>query len=161
MTIRGPRDRWITACLARRVTAVMRLPVRVRSRRSFDTPRSTSVLASAARRMVRPPSRGASSRTMVSTSGSSGTGQLPPRDVTTPGLAGETDALARRAARSGGGGDGGPERGDGEHAPAFHPKSAPVVTGGARVKHQDPLAQVVGEDDLGAGLGGVRIAARR
>src|SRR5947208_4456688 len=97
---RWPLDSRNTACLARRITSSIVLPLSVRNRRGLDTRRSTSVLVSFARAIRYPSSRGASSRTIVSTSGSSGTAppDLPPPDVPPIRLALECDQLARGGA---------------------------------------------------------------
>src|SRR2546428_12339757 len=56
---RWPLDKRNTACLARRITSSIVLPLRVRSRRGFETRRSTSVLARRARAVREaPPPRG-------------------------------------------------------------------------------------------------------
>src|SRR5438067_105879 len=99
------------------------IAARVPSRRFANT-KGVNVLARRARRMRWPSSRGARSRTIVSTSGSSGTLDLPPPDVAPPRLPLERDALARRGA---------PLRRlrhrvtdarHGEHAPAAHAQRA-------------------------------------
>ena len=99
-TIRAPVMRgWIiilspdsnrsTTCLARRVTSATRLPPSTRSSVRGVTPRSTSVLRSRGFFRRRPVSRGAMPRTMVSTSGSSGTLYLSPPDIRPEDLAAE------------------------------------------------------------------------
>src|SRR5688572_24795141 len=76
-------------------------PVSAFSRRGFETSLRTSVFLSSARAIFAPSSCGAISRTMVSTSGSSGTLDLTPRDVAPPGFALEGDT--RRGFPAGGG----------------------------------------------------------
>src|SRR2546426_5772417 len=78
----------------------MVLPRNVLISRALETRRKTSVLLSCTRAMRNPSSRGASSRTIVSTSGSSGTLDLAPGDIAPPGFALEGNPLRPRAARS-------------------------------------------------------------
>src|SRR2546427_3209136 len=100
MIIRWPLDSRNTACLARRVICSIVLPRNVLISRALETRRKTSVLLSCTRAMRNPSSRGASSRTIVSTSGSSGTLDLAPGDIAPPGFALEGNPLRSRAARS-------------------------------------------------------------
>src|SRR4029453_10531113 len=91
---------------------------RVRRRRGLVTLRSTSVFASLAVAIRCPSSLGASSRTIVSTSGNSGTRDLPPADVATERLAGEIDLGACGGAFLRGLRDRVTERSGGEHPAA-------------------------------------------
>src|SRR5205807_6651808 len=135
--MRWPERSRNTACLARRSTAVMVFPASVAKRRAFDTRRNTSVLARSARRTRRPASSGARSRTIVSTSGSSGTLDLPPRDVPTPGLAFEMDPLACRRAAPRGLRDRAGQARHVEHAAAGGAEHSIGIAIGPRVEDQD------------------------
>src|SRR2546422_10249633 len=157
-TRRWPLARRRTACLARRLTSSTALPVRVRNNRGFDTRRNTSVFLSRARTILWPSSRGPISRTIVSTSGSSGTLRLPPPDVPPVGLPLEGDALAQRRA---------PGRrlrhrvadpGHAEHAAAVHPQGAVRVAVGARMEHERVGGRLLGQHDRGAHLGLIGVA---
>src|SRR5258706_14548790 len=99
MIMRWPDNRRNTPCLGGRVTCSMVLPLSVLIRRGFDTSRNTSVFFNSTRAIRDPSRRGAISRTIVSTSGSSGTLDLPPGDVAPPGLALERNPLGPAAAR--------------------------------------------------------------
>src|SRR5919198_547913 len=163
MISRWPLDRRNTACLARRPTCSIVLPISVVMSRDFLTWRSTSVLRSCTRAMRHPSRRGARSRTIVSTSGSSGTFDLAPRDVASPGLAVERDPLGGRAARRGGRGHGGAEARHTEHATAGGAQSSFVVAVRARLKDDHVVTQIgrVGEPDGDALLRVVGVAPRR
>src|SRR5260370_40403149 len=98
--MRWPDDSRNTACLARLVICSVVLPLSALIRRGFDTSRSTSVFFNSARAIREPSRRGAISRIIVSTSGSSGTpspvllaADLPPGDVAPPGLALQGNSL--------------------------------------------------------------------
>src|SRR5713226_6940603 len=149
-----------TACFARRLTCSKALPRRVRSKRGFETRRSTSVLASRTRAILAPSSRGASSRTIVSTSGSSGTLLLPPTDVATVGFSPERDQLAAASAARPRGRHAVPEPRDGEDPPAVHPQGTVRVAGRPGVEHERLRLEVARNGDRGAALGFVGIARR-
>src|SRR6266576_6609893 len=163
MIIRWPDDNRNTACFARRVTCSMVLPVSVLTSRALLTSRRTSVLRSCTCAMRRPSRRGAISRTIVSTSGSSGTLDLAPRDVAPPGLAFERNSLDRRAARRCRECHRRPEACHAEHAAAGCPQTPLVVSIRARVKYDHVVTQPlrVGEADRHALLWIVGITARR
>src|SRR3989442_3186606 len=153
-TRRWPLPSRSTACLAGRLTSSAVLPLRVRSRGGLETRRSTSLFASRARAILWPSSRGASSRTIVSTSGSSGMlpplplpaapRDLAPADVPAVGLPLERDQLARVGALLRGVRHGVAQPRHREHAPAVHPQRA--VGGGGAVgapwEHQPPPPHV-------------------
>src|SRR3989441_292129 len=172
-TRRWPLPSRSTACLARRLTSSTVLPLRVRSRRGLETRRSTSLFASRARAILWPSSRGASSRTIVSTSGSSGMlpplplpvapRDLAPADVPAVGLPLERDQLARVGALLRGVRHGVAQPRHREHAPAVHPQRAVGggVAVGARVEHERPRLHVARHDDGRAQLRLVGIAGRR
>src|SRR5207244_7301520 len=107
-------------------------PCRVRSRRGVQTRRSMSALASRARVTRNPSSRGASSRTIVSTSGSSGTllPDLPPGDVAAVRLPRKCDQLARIAAAFRGLVHGIAQPGDREQPPSLDAPGAVRVASG-------------------------------
>src|SRR5689334_15209433 len=144
MIMRWPDASRNTACLARRVTCSMVLPRRVLIRRGLDTSRSTSVFLSSTRAIRHPSSRGAISRTIVSTSGSSGTLDLAPGDVAPPGLALEGDALGRHTACLSGDRHGGSEPGHTQYAAARGTQFPLVVPVGAGVKNDHVVAEVLG-----------------
>src|SRR5436189_3432215 len=137
MIMRCPLDRRNTACLARRYTCSIVLPVSVLMRRAWETCRRTSVFLSCTCVMRHPSSRGAISRTIVSTSGSSGTLNLTPGDVAAPGHALEGDALGGATACLRGDSHGRTETGHVQHAAAGRPQSPLVVAVRARVKDDD------------------------
>src|SRR6266576_1575075 len=149
MIMRWPYDSRNTACLARRETCSMVLPRSVLSKRGFETSRSTSVFFSSTRAMRHPSKRGAISRTIVSTSGSSGTLDLAPGDVTPPGLALERNLLGPAAARLRRERHGLAKAGHTQHAAARGPQSALVVAVGAGVKDDHVVTEVrrVGKPD--------------
>src|ERR1044071_7059750 len=126
----------------------MVFPVKVLMRRAFVTSRSTSVLRSCTRAMRHPSRRGARSRTIVSTSGSSGTLDLAPGDVAPPGLALENDPLGCRAAGRGGERHGRTETRDVQDAAAGGPQHAVGCARRAGVKDDDVVSQVGGRRDL-------------
>src|SRR6266498_3077070 len=134
MIMRWPDDSRMTACLARRETCSMVLPRNVLIRRGLETWRSTSDFFSSTRAMRHPSSRGAISRTIVSTSGSSGTLDLAPGDVAPPGLALERNPLGPAAARLRGERHGVAKAGHTQHTAARGPQFALVVAVGAGVK---------------------------
>src|SRR6266700_2708100 len=166
-TSRWPLANRNTACLARRLTSSTVLPRRVFRRRGFETRRSTSVFARRARAIRYPSSRGASSRTIVSTSGSSGTPppplprDLPPTDVPPPRLALEHDQLAAAGALPRRLGHAVAQGGHGEHPPAVHPQRAVGVAIGARVEHQGPGVEIAWHHDRRAELRLAGVAGRR
>src|SRR5258705_550356 len=150
MIMRSPDDSRNTACLARRGTCSMVLPLSALIRRGFDTSRSTSVFFNSARAIREPSRRGAISRIIVSTSGSSGTpspvllaADLPPGDVAPPGLALEGNSLGPVTARLRGDRHRGPEPGHAQHPAAGRAESPLVVPVGAGVKHDHVVAEVL------------------
>src|SRR5437867_1808279 len=159
-TSRWPLARRSTACLARRLTCSTAFPVRVRSNRGFETRRNTSLFLSRARTILWPSSRGPISRTIVSTSGSSGTLQLPPSDIPPVGLPLEGDALAQRRAPGRGLRDRVAEPGHAEHAAAVHPQRAVRVAVRARVEHVRVGRWLGWKHDRGAHLGLIGVAPR-
>src|SRR5690349_9230287 len=104
-------------------------------RRGFVTWRRTSVFLSSTWAMRHPSSRGAMPRTIVSTSGSSGTLDLAPGDVAPPGLALERNPLGAAAARLRRARHGVAKTGHTQHAAARGPQSALVVAVGPGVKN--------------------------
>src|SRR5882762_2535056 len=142
MIMRWPLDSRNTACFARRETCSMVLPRSVLMRRAFETCRSTSVLLSCTRAMRHPSKRGAISRTMVSTSGSSGTLDFPPGDVAPPGLALEGDALGAGAAGPRRQGNGRAEAGDVQDATTRGAQRAFLVPGCAGVKDDHVISEL-------------------
>src|SRR5436309_14611631 len=142
-TRRWPLVRRNTACLARRPTSSKPLPLSVRSRRAFDTRRSTSVFASRACAILKPSSRGASSRTIVSTSGSSGTRlpDFPPADVAPVGLPLKGDELTRVTAAPRGLGHRITQPRHREDPAAVHPQGAVRVAERARVEYERPALE--------------------
>src|SRR5258708_22028994 len=114
---------------------------RVLMRRGLETSRRTSDFLSRACATRAPSRRGARSRTIVSTSGSSGTLDLTPGDVAAPGLAIEGDALGGATARLRGERHRGAKTGHAEHAATGGPQSPLVVVERARVKDNDIVAQ--------------------
>src|SRR5882762_7231866 len=141
MIMRWPDESRNTACLARRETCSMVLPRNVLIRRALETWRSTSVFFSSTRAMRHPSRRGAISRTIVSTSGSSGTLDLAPGDVAPPGLALEGDALHCAAARLRGERHGGAETGHAQHAATGGTQPSLIVAVRARVKNDHVVAE--------------------
>src|SRR6266571_5537284 len=162
-TRRSPLASRNTACLARRPTSSKAFPLRVRSKRGFDTRRSTSVFARRTRAILKPSSRGASSRTIVSTSGSSGTRLpgFPPRNVAPIRLSRKRDQLARIGAAARSLAHRVAQPGDREHPSAVHPEPALRVALGARVEHQRPGLEIARHDDRGTQLGLIGIPGRR
>src|SRR2546422_9453816 len=159
-TRRWPLARRNTACLARRLPSSTALPVRVRNNRGFETRRNTSVFLSRARTILWPSSRGPISRTIVSSSGSSGTLQLPPSDGSPVGLPLEGDGLAQCRAPGRGLRDRIAEPGHAEHAAAVHPQRAVRVAVGARVEDERVGRGVSREHDGGAHFRLVGVAPR-
>src|SRR6266852_5443810 len=100
---------------------------------------------------------------MVSTSGSSGTLDLPPRDVAAPGLAFKLDALRRGPAGCGGSGHVGAQPGHTEYAASGGPQPAVGIAVGAGMKDDHVFAQLIARRkiDRYAFLGVLRIAAGR
>src|SRR5262245_13978407 len=99
---------------------------------------------------MRPPSRrGPISRTIVSTSGSSGTLDLAPRDVAPPGPALEGNPICGAAACLRGERHRLPDTGDVQHAATGAAEFSLIVAVGAGVKNEDVLPQlrVVGQPD--------------
>src|SRR5258706_1218557 len=143
MIMRWPDDSRNTACFARRVTCSMVLPLSVLIRRGFDTSRNTSVFFNSTRAIRDPSRRGAISRTIVSTSGSSGTSDLPPGDVAPPGLALEGNALGPVTARLRGDRHRGSESGHTQHPAAGGTQSPLVVPVRAGVKNDHIVAEVL------------------
>src|SRR5947207_15236447 len=94
--------------------------------------------------MRHPSRRGAMSRTMVSTSGSSGTLDLAPGDVTPPGLPLERNPLRRRAAGGGGRGHRGTQASHAQHASTRGAQPAFIVPIRARMKYDHIVAQLGG-----------------
>src|SRR2546425_978499 len=162
MIMRWPLEKRNTACLARRDTCSMVLPRSVLIRRGLETWRSTSVFLSSTRAMRHPSRRGAISRTIVSTSGSSGTLDLAPGDVAPPGLALEGDALGCAPARLCGERHGGTKTSHTQHTATGGPQSSLVVAIRARVKDDHVVAEVrlVRKPDRRAFFWIVGIAAR-
>src|SRR5437773_5729950 len=113
--------------------------------------------------MRHPSSRGAISRTIVSTSGSSGTLDLPPGDIAAPGLALERNPLGGAATRASRVGYGRPEASHAEHASPGRAQPALVVAVGAGVKEDHILPQFcrVRKSDRDAFLGVLGITPRR
>src|SRR6266478_1796983 len=159
---RWPDESRNTACLARRETCSMVLPRSVLIRRALETWRNTSVFFSSTRAMRDPSRRGAISRTIVSTSGSSGTLDLAPGDVAPPGLALKGDALGCATARLRGECHGRTESGHTQHTATGGPQSSFVIAIRARVKDDHIVAEVqrVREPDRGAFFRIVGIPAR-
>src|SRR5439155_8228135 len=148
ITMRWPLASTKTACFARRWMWSNALPSSTFSRRGRDTRRRTSVFLRRACAMRRPSSRGASARTIVSTSGSSGTLDLTPRDVAPPGLAFEGDPLARGGADAGGLRHRGREPGHVQHAPSPGPQRPVWVAERPGVEDQHILAEGLGGGEL-------------
>src|SRR5213593_3602843 len=142
MIMRCPDDNRNTACFARRYTCSMVLPRSVLIRRALETPRNTSVFLSSTRAMRHPSSPGAISRTIVSTSGSSGTLDLAPGDVTPPSLALEGDALGCATARLRRERDSGTKTRHTQHAATGRAQSSFVIAIGARVKDDHIVSEV-------------------
>src|SRR6185369_1861072 len=122
----------------------MVLPCSALISRGFVTSRNTSVFLSSARAMRDPASCGAISRTIVSTSGSSGTLDLAPGDVAPPGLSLEGDALGAGTARLGRDRHSRSEPGHTQHAAAGGTQFPLVVPVGAGVKNDHVVAEVLG-----------------
>src|SRR6266540_121086 len=162
MIMRWPDDSRMTACLARRETCSMVLPRNVLIRRGLETWRSTSDFFSSTRAMRHPSSRRAISRTIVSTSGSSGTLDLAPGDVAPPGLAFERNPLGGRAARGRRVRHRRAETGHTQHTATGCTQSSLVVPGRARVEddHVIPELRRVWEPDRHALFRIVGIPAR-
>src|SRR5947207_13382265 len=91
--------------------------------------------------MRHPSSRGGISRTIVSTSGSSGTLGLPPGDIAAPGLALERNPLGGAATRASRVGYGRPEARHAEHASPGRAQPALVVAVRAGVKDDHILPE--------------------
>src|SRR2546425_6650403 len=142
MIMRWPLEKRNTACLARRDTCSMVLPRSVLIRRPLETWRRTSVCLSSIRAMRHPSRRGAISRTIVSTSGSSGTLDLPPRDIAPPGLAFERNPLGGGTTGPRGEHHRGAETRDAQDAPPIGAQPPLIVTEGAGVKDDHVLAQL-------------------
>src|SRR2546426_6171867 len=140
--IRWPLDSRNTACLARRVTWSIVLPRNVLTSRGLETRRKTSVLLSCTRAMRYPSSRGASSRTIVSTSGSSGTLDLAPGDIAPPGLAFERNPLGAGTTGLRGDRHRRAETGDAQDAPPIGAQPPLIVAECAGVKDDHILAQL-------------------
>src|SRR5882762_4443294 len=143
MIIRWPLERRNTTCFARRYTCSIVLPCRVLMRRGLETSRRTSDFLSWACATREPSRRGAISRTIVSTSGSSGTLDLPPGDVAPPRLALEGNALGPVTARLRGDRYCGSEPGYTQHPAAGGTQFPLVVPVGAGVKHDHAVAEVL------------------
>src|SRR5215472_2937519 len=94
----------------------MVLPCNVLISRALDTCRSTSVFLRDTSTIRQPSRRGAISRTIVSTSGSSGTLDLTPGDVAPPRLAFERNLVGGAATRARGDRHGRPQTGNAQHA---------------------------------------------
>src|SRR5687768_18557369 len=118
----------------------MVLPRSVFNRRGFETSRSTSVFLSSARAIRDPSSRGAISRTIVSTSGSSGTLDFAPGDVAPPRLAVERDPFRGRGAGPRGGRHVAAQSGDAEDTSARRAQRAVRVAGGAGMEDDHIVA---------------------
>src|SRR4029077_9758924 len=144
MIMRWPLEKRNTACLARRDTCSIVLPRRVLIRRALETWRSTSVFLSSTRAMRHPSRRGAISRTIVSTSGSSGTLDLTPGDVASPGLAFERNPLGAAATGLRGERHRSAETGDAQDAPPIGAQPPLIVAECAGVKDDHTLAQFFG-----------------
>src|SRR5467141_2817652 len=142
MIMRWPEDRRNTACLARRDTCSMVLPRNVLIRRALVTCRSTSVFFSSTRAMRHPSRRGAISRTIVSTSGSSGTLDLAPGDVAPPGLAFERNPLGAGPTDLRGERHGRAETGDAQDAPPIGAQPPLIVAECAGVKYDHVVPQL-------------------
>src|SRR6185503_13239347 len=119
----------------------MVLPCSALISRGFVTSRNTSVFLSSARAMRDPASCGAISRTIVSTSGSSGTLDLAPGDVPPPGLALEHDALGGGAAGFCRGGDVRAEPRHGENSPSRRAQAAVRIAKCAGMKNDHIVAE--------------------
>src|SRR5436309_15872479 len=122
----------------------MVLPRNVLIRRGLETRRNTSDFFSSTRAMRHPSSRGAISRTIVSTSGSSGTLDLPPGDVAPPGLAFERNPLGSGATGLRGERHACPQAGDAQDATAIGAQSPLVIAERAAVKNDHLIAQLPG-----------------
>src|SRR5438874_6848144 len=85
---------------------------------------------------------------MVSTSGSSGTLDLPPGDIASPGLALERDALRRSPAGCGRGRYVGTQAGDAEDAASRSAQPPVGVAVGAGVKDDHVFAQLLGRGKI-------------
>src|SRR6266849_5890240 len=144
MIMRCPLERRNTACLARRDTCSIVFPRSVLIRRGLETWRRTSVFRSFAWAMRHPSRRGAISRTIVSTSGSSGTLDLTPGDVASPGLALERNTLGAGPTGLRGEGHRRAETGDAQNAPPIRAQPPLIVAQRAGVKDDHILAQLVG-----------------
>src|SRR5437879_12211989 len=162
MIMRWPDESRNTACLARRETCSMVLPRSVLIRRALETWRSTSVFFSSTRAMRHPSRRGAISRTIVSTSGSSGTLDLAPGDVAPPGLAVKGDALGCATARLRRERDSGTKSSHTQHTATGRTQSYFVIAIRARVKDDHIFSEIrrVREPDRRAFLRIVGIPAR-
>src|SRR3989442_12685153 len=162
MIMLSPLDKRKPELLARRGFCSMVLPRSVLIRRGLEAWRSKSVFLSSTRAMRPPSRRGAISRTIVSTSGSSGTLDLAPGDVAPPGLALEGDALGCAPARLCGERHGGTKTSHTQHTATRGPQSSLVVTLRARVKddHVVAEARLVRKPDRRAFFRIVGIAAR-
>src|SRR5882762_10476217 len=149
MIIRWPDDRRNTACLARRYTCSIVLPRSVLIRRGLETSRRTSVFLSCTAAIRHPSKRGAISRTIVSTSGSSGTLDLAPGDVAAPGLALKGDALGCATTRLRSERDSGTKTGHTQHTATGRTQSSFVIAIRARVKDDHIFSEVrrVGKPD--------------
>src|SRR6266545_8391392 len=112
--------------------------------------------------MRHPSKRGAISRTMVSTSGSSGTLDFPPGDVTPPRLPLEGNTFGGSAAGPRRERNSWAEAGDVEHPATRGPQFAALIAGRAGVKDDDIVAELVRlrKIDGDPFLRAVRIAAR-
>src|SRR5258708_35891200 len=152
MTRGSPDASRKSAVLARRSTAAMRAPFRALSSRGLETRRSTSVLARRAALTRCPISRGASWRTIVSTSGSSGTADLPPGDVMAILLSLKIDPGARCSAAARGGSHRRAQSRDVKHSTAVYPQHAIGVAGSTCVEDQYVGAQVLRHPDRGPHL---------
>src|SRR5438552_2645209 len=151
MIMRWPLEKRNTACLARRDDCSMVLPRSVLIRRGLETWRSTSVFLSSTRAMRHPSRRGAISRTIVSTSGSSGTLDLAPGDVAPPGLAFERNPLGAGTTGLRGDRHRRAETGDAQDSPPIGAQPPPIVAECAGVKDDHTLARLF--DCRGAGGG--------
>src|SRR6478735_3319613 len=169
---RSPKSR--TACLARRKTDCTVDPRRPRSRRRRVTPRRMSSWLSETRPSWQPTRAGRMSRTIVSTSGSSGiawkltlsrlgnlaaTG-LSPADVAAKDLALELDGVGGLAAQALRLGEAGSDGGHVEDPPAVHAEDAIGTAGRSGVKDRHARREPRRDRDLGALLRVVRVPAR-
>src|SRR5690242_20640236 len=127
--------------------AVIREPRRNLRSPGFETLRRTSVFERVAAVMRLPTIRGRKSRTMVSTSGSSGTGDLPPGDISAPMHPGERHQPRSRPARFGGPRDVRADPRDVQDPAARHLERAVLVLRRTGVKEDLIFRPLLGQPD--------------